>query len=76
MVSVSMRQTDRKVMVSLPGASRVAKLERKDLASYIYIGTPTLNIRVSMVQSHRSSSTMLFAALKISVTSSHRNVNL
>ncbi len=42
MVSVSMRQTDRKVMVSLPGASEVAKLERKDLASYIYIGTPTL----------------------------------
>ena len=42
MVSVSMRQTDRKVMVSLPGASEVAKLERKDLACYIYIGTPTL----------------------------------
>ena len=42
MVSVSMRQTDRKVMLSLPAASEAAKLERKDLASYIYIGTPTL----------------------------------
>ncbi len=41
MASVSMRQTDRKVTVSLP-ASEIAKLERKDLASYIYIGTPTL----------------------------------
>ncbi len=41
MVSTSMRQTDRKVQVSLPQASEIAKLERKDLASYIYIGTPT-----------------------------------
>lgn len=41
MVSTSMRQTDRKVMVSMPAASEIAKLERKDLASYIYIGQPT-----------------------------------
>ena len=41
MVSTSMRETDRKVIVSMPQASEIAKLERKDLASYIYIGQPT-----------------------------------
>jgi len=40
MVSTSMRQTDRMVKVSLPQASEIVKLERKDLASYIYVGTP------------------------------------
>ena len=41
MVSVSMRKTDRMVQVKLPEASETAKLERKELASYIYIGAPT-----------------------------------
>lgn len=41
MVSTSMRQSDRKVRVTMPQASEVAKLERKDLSSYIYVGTPT-----------------------------------
>ena len=41
MVSTSMRQTDRMVNVKLPEASVVTKLERKDLSSYIYIGSPT-----------------------------------
>ena len=40
MVSTSMRQTDRMVKVTLPQASEIVKLERKDLASYIYVGTP------------------------------------
>ena len=40
MVSTSMRQTDRMVKVTLPQASEITKLERKDLASYIYVGTP------------------------------------
>jgi biopolymer transport protein ExbD len=40
MVSVSMRQTDKLVTLTLPQASEVAKLEHKDLTSYIYIGTP------------------------------------
>ena len=39
-VSTSMRQTDRMVKVTLPQASEIIKLERKDLASYIYVGTP------------------------------------
>lgn len=41
MVSTSMRETDLHVSVNLPEASEVAKLEKKSLVSYIYIGTPT-----------------------------------
>ncbi len=41
MVSTSLRQTDRLVDVVLPKATEIAKLERKDLSSYIYIGQPT-----------------------------------
>lgn len=41
MVCTNMRQGEQKVMVSLPKASEVAKLERKDLSSYIFIGTPS-----------------------------------
>lgn len=40
MVSTSMRQTDKLVSVKLPEAEEITKLERKDLSSYIYIGTP------------------------------------
>ena len=40
MVTTTMRETESKVMVTLPEASEVAKLERKDLTSYINIGTP------------------------------------
>ena len=39
MVSTSMRQSDRLVKVTLPQASEIVKLERKDLSSYIYVGT-------------------------------------
>ena len=42
MVTTSMRQTEHLVMVALPAASEIAKLERKDLSSYIYVGTPQL----------------------------------
>ena len=40
MVTTNMRQTERKVKVTIPQATEIAKLERKDLASYIFIGTP------------------------------------
>ena len=40
MVTTSMRETENKVMIRLPQASEVVKLERKDLASYINIGSP------------------------------------
>lgn len=35
-----MRQHEVKVMVKLPEATEASKLERKDLTSYIYVGTP------------------------------------
>ncbi len=41
MVSTTMRETDLHVSIRLPEASEVAKLEKKSLVSYIYIGTPT-----------------------------------
>lgn len=41
MVTTQMRETENKVLVKLPEASEVVKLERKDLASYINIGAPT-----------------------------------
>lgn len=40
MVTTSMRETENKVMVKLPEASEIAKLERKDLAAYISVGPP------------------------------------
>jgi biopolymer transport protein ExbD len=40
MVTTQMRSTEVKVKVKLPSVTEVAKLERKDLASYIYIGSP------------------------------------
>ena len=41
MVTTQMRDTEQKVIVKTPEASEVVKLERKDLSSYIFIGTPT-----------------------------------
>ena len=41
MVTTQMRSSEVKVRVKLPEATEVAKLERKDLAAYIYIGSPT-----------------------------------
>ena len=42
MVTTQMRETENKVKVTTPEASEVVKLERKDLNSYINIGSPTL----------------------------------
>lgn len=40
MVTTQMRETENKVQVKIPEASEVVKLERKDLNSYINIGSP------------------------------------
>ena len=40
MVTTQMRETENKVSVKVPEASELVKLERKDLNSYINIGTP------------------------------------
>ena len=41
MVCSQLRSTEVKVKVKLPEATEIANLERKDLESYIYIGSPT-----------------------------------
>jgi len=41
MVTTQLRETENKVIVKMPEASEVVKLERKDLAAYINIGSPT-----------------------------------
>ncbi len=45
MVTTTMRDQESKVQIRLPEASEIAKLERKDLTSYINIGTPTRNLQ-------------------------------
>ena len=45
MVTTSMRETENKVMVQLPDATEIAKLERKDLTSYINIGPPVRHLQ-------------------------------
>ncbi len=45
MVTTSMRSTEEKVMVKLPEATEIAKLERKDLAPTINIGPPTKHLQ-------------------------------
>jgi len=45
MVTTQMRETENKVQVKLPEATEAAKLERKDLASYINIGSPVKHLQ-------------------------------
>ncbi len=45
MVTTSMRSTEDKVIVKLPEATEIAKLERKDLAPTINIGPPTKHLQ-------------------------------
>jgi biopolymer transport protein ExbD len=45
MITTTMRETEMKVVVKLPGASEIQKLEKKSLASYIYVGVPTPQMR-------------------------------
>ena len=45
MVTTQLRETENKVMVNIPQASEVIKLVRKDLNSYINIGTPIKSLQ-------------------------------
>jgi len=40
MVTTQLRETENKVMIRIPEASEAVKLERKDLAAYVNVGTP------------------------------------
>lgn len=48
MVSTTMRRHDILVHYRLPGASEVERLEKKSLASHIYIGVPVSALRSSL----------------------------
>jgi biopolymer transport protein ExbD len=48
MTVTTLRETEQLVIVDLPDASQAAKIERKDLTSYIYIGSPVLNYQQQM----------------------------
>jgi biopolymer transport protein ExbD len=48
MTVTTLRETEQLVVVNLPEASQAAKVGRKDLTSYIYIGTPVLGYRQRM----------------------------
>lgn len=45
MVTTQLRSTENKVQVRIPSASEAVKLERKDLSSYIHIGTPIRSLQ-------------------------------
>ena len=45
MVTTQMRETENKVVVKMPEASEVVKLERKDLSPAINIGTPIRSLQ-------------------------------
>jgi len=45
MVSTTMRETTLMVSSRLPSATEVAKLEKKTLVSYIYVGAPTRQLQ-------------------------------
>lgn len=45
MVTTQMRETENKVQVIMPEASESVKLDRKDLACYINIGTPIRSLQ-------------------------------
>jgi biopolymer transport protein ExbD len=48
MTVTTLRETEQLVIVALPDASQAAKIERKDLTSYIYIGSPVLSYQQQM----------------------------
>ena len=56
MVTTQMRETENKVTVKIPQASESVKLERKDLASYINVGTPirSLETRIQLNDSFKT----------------------
>ncbi len=45
MTVTTLRETEQLVTVRVPEASESVKMERKDLTSYIYIGSPTLGMQ-------------------------------
>lgn len=53
MVTTTMRQTESKVTVVTPEATEIAKLERKDLTTYVNVGTPIKSLQATEGNSTR-----------------------
>ncbi|MDL2230522.1 biopolymer transporter ExbD [Alistipes sp. OttesenSCG-928-L06] len=45
MITTTMRESEMLVQIKLPSATESQKLEKKSLASYIYVGSPTQQLR-------------------------------
>lgn len=45
MTTTSMKETELRVQFSLPEATEIQKLEKKSLVSYIYVGSPTVQLQ-------------------------------
>ncbi len=45
MTTTSMKETELRVQFSLPEATEIQKLEKKSLVSYIYVGSPTIQLQ-------------------------------
>ncbi len=48
MTVTSMRETELKIKVTVPGATEGTKLERKSLASNIYVGVPIISLQAML----------------------------
>jgi len=53
MVTTQMRESESKVSVSLPKATEITKLERKDLTSFVLIGKPVMALQDQLGKTDR-----------------------
>jgi len=64
MVTTVMRETDQLIDLSVPTATEVKKLERKNLVSYIYVGKPKQKYRAKYGSSDKIQLNDKFASVK------------
>jgi len=64
MVTTVMRETDQLIELSVPTATEVKKLERKNLVSYIYVGKPKQKYRAKYGSSDKIQLNDKFASIK------------
>ena len=64
MVTTVMRETDQLIDLSVPTATEVKKLERKNLVSYIYVGKPKQKYRAKYGSADKIQLNDKFASVK------------
>jgi biopolymer transport protein ExbD len=64
MVTTVMRETDQLIELSVPTATEVKKLERKNLVSYIYVGKPKPKYRAKYGSADKIQLNDKFASIK------------